>query len=330
MLTRTLLLTACLAACGGDDQVHHLADAPIPPAARGIYITLPGNAIAVFPLEAKGDVAPLRTISGNMTGLNLPLGIDVEPVTGNLFVANRRGGTVTVYNPMTSGNVAPLATLTAMGMGSPEAVAFAPSGELWVSTCPGCGASNGGDSGLWHFPAGSTTSDRRLGGTSNANTMFTVPGSLWLDPDTGELVVGNSFGGNVSIWDPSASGDVAPSRSFSPGSINLQSLAVAGSTIFVTAGVSSSIVQMFSTSSTGTPTPATLGSGNGLSVQYPGGIAVDGSENPPVIYLADYMGNAIDVIHLSGDAPGYKVASVDVISGPTTGLVMPIGVRLIK
>lgn len=327
---RHLLLVVALVGCGDDDQVFHLPDAPIPPAARGIYVTLPGNAIAVFPLDAKGDVAPLRTISGAATGLNLPLGIDVEPVTGNLFVANRRGGTVTVYNPMASGDVAPLQTLTATGMGSPEGVAFTTSGELFVSTCPGCGAANGGDVGLWHFPANSTTSDRRVGGTSNAATMFTNPSSIWIDPATGELVVGNSFGGNVSTWDPAASGDVAPTRAFSPGSINLQSLAVAGGTVFVTDGTPTKIVQMFATSATGTAQATALANGGALNVQYPGGIAIDGSEDPPVIYLADYTGNAIHVIHLAGTAPAFTLGAVDVIKGPSTGLTMPIGVRLIK
>jgi DNA-binding beta-propeller fold protein YncE len=324
---RGWLVVALLGACGGDDAVHHLPDAPIPPAARGIYVTLPGNAIAVYSLDAKGDVAPLRTISGAATGLDLPLGIDVEPVTGDLFVANRRAGTVTVYPAMASGDVAPIKTLTAAGMGSPQGVAFMPTGELFVSTCPGCGQGNGGEIGIWHFPPGSTTSDRRLGG---AATQFTNPSSIWLDPDSGELVVGNSFGGNVSSWDPAASGDVAPKRAFSPGAINLQSLAVAGGTVFVTDGSPSKIVQMFATNATGTPTAASLANGGSLNVSYPGGIAVDGSESPPVIYLADFFGNAIHVIRLSGTAPDYTLGTVDVIRGPASGLTMPLGVRLIK
>lgn len=327
---RGLLVVVALAGCGDDDQVFHLPDAPVPPAARGIYVTQAGNSILVFALDATGDVAPARTISGAATGLDLPIGFDVEPVTGDLFVANRRGGTVTVYPPMASGDVAPVKTLTATGMGSPEGVAFTTSGELFVSTCPGCGAGNGGEVGVWHFPAGTSASDRTIGGATNASTMLTNPGSIAVDPDTGQIVIGNSFGGNVSTWEPTASGDGAPARMFSPGAINLQSIAVAGGTVFVTDGSPSKIVQMFPTSATGTPASTSLANGGPLDVMYPGGVAVDGSEDPPVIYLADYSGNAIHVIRLNGKAPDVTVASVDVIRGPATGLAMPLGIRLVK
>jgi DNA-binding beta-propeller fold protein YncE len=324
-----LLLITCLAACGSDDQVHHLGDAPIPPQARGIYITQAG-AVSMFALDATGDVAPIRTITGTATGLSVPIGFDVEPVTGNLYVANRTGGTVTVYPPDGTGNRTPEKTLTATGMGSPEGVAFTTAGDLFVSTCPSCGTANGGQVGVWHFAPNSTTSDRTIGATTNASTGFTNPGTLAIDPDTGELVVGNSFGGNVATFLQSASGDVAPAHAFVPAATNLQSIAVGGGIVFVTSPGGGGVVQMYTTSATGTPTPASISNGGALMVNYPGGVAVDLVESPPVIYLADYFGNALHVIHTAGTAPDLTVARVDVIKGPATGIQGPLGIRVVR
>jgi len=323
------LFMLLVAACGDDSRVHHLPDGPpFPDAAKGIYVTLAGNKLTVYALDAVGDAAPLRTISGAATGLNLSLGFDVQPGTGDLFVANRMGGTVTVYPPEATGNVAPTKTLMATGMGSPAGVVFATNGDLYVSTCPGCGASNGGLSGVFRFPAGSNTSDATLGGTTNTNTMFTNPG-VTIDPDTGNLVVGNSFGGNVSTFPASATGDVAPIRAFSPGAINLQSVGVAAGTVFVTSGTGAAI-QMFPIGATGTPTPVTMANGGMLNVNYPAGLFIEGAGTQPVIYLADFFGNKIHIIQTAGSAPAFTVASVQTIEGPSTGLVMPIGVKIVR
>ncbi len=329
MRTPTLLLLA-LAACGEDSRVHHLADAPFPPAARGLYVTQEGGSIVVFAPDATGNAAPVRTIAGAATGLNLPIGIDVEPVTGFLYVANRRAGTVTVYPPEAIGDVGPVKTLTATGMGSPEGVAFTTSGDLYVSTCPGCGGGNGGQIGVFRFSAGSTASDATLGGTSNASTGLTNPGSLAIDPDSGELVIGNSFGGNISTFPAGASGDVLPVHAFSPGAINLQSIAVAAGTVFVAAPGSGSVLQMFPTGATGTPAPTLIKNGGALSVTYPGGVFVDGGGSSPVLYIVDYMGNAIHIVHTTGVAPELVVGSVDTIRGAATTLSGPLWVRLVR
>jgi hypothetical protein len=331
MRLHAVVVAAGLAACGGDDAVHHLPDAPIPPipeAARGIYITQ-GAGISVFALDATGDVAPVRTISGSMTGLSVPLGFDVEPGTGFLYVANRTGSTVTVYPPDGAGNIAPLKTLTAPGMGSPASVVFTPTAELFVATCPNCGTSAGGQIGVFHFAPGAMTSDRRIGGATNAMTGFTNPG-VTLDVATGLLVIGNSFGGNVSTFTQDASGDVAPLRSFQPMASNLQSIAAGGDTIFVTDPGGAGLIQMYPLAATGSPTPATINNGGMLAVNYPGGVAVDLASDPPVIYLADYFGNALHVIHLAGSAPGFTVGSVEVIKGASTGLNGPGGIRVVR
>jgi len=60
----------------------------------------------VFAANASGNAAPLRTISGSATGLNVPSGIALD-VSGNMYVANANGNSVTEYAAAAAGNVAP-------------------------------------------------------------------------------------------------------------------------------------------------------------------------------------------------------------------------------
>ncbi|PYJ69453.1 MAG: hypothetical protein DME75_11090, partial [Verrucomicrobia bacterium] len=49
--------------------------------------------ITVYPLDANGDVKPLRVIQGEKTQLNWPHAISLDPGTGDLYVANDIGKT---------------------------------------------------------------------------------------------------------------------------------------------------------------------------------------------------------------------------------------------
>jgi hypothetical protein len=84
--------------------------------------------------------APLATIAGQNTGLNIPTGIAVD-ASGNIYVANpgnaAGGGSVTVYaaNPSGTLNEAPLATISggSTGVASPKGVAVAADGKIYVA-----------------------------------------------------------------------------------------------------------------------------------------------------------------------------------------------------
>ena len=68
---------------------------------RDIYVANDGNSSAtVYSAGATGNVAPIQTITGSMTGLYYPDGIALNPLNGNIYVANPfygrlRGGAVT-------------------------------------------------------------------------------------------------------------------------------------------------------------------------------------------------------------------------------------------
>ncbi len=292
--------------------------------APGIYVTNGNDTVTVYSLGASGNTAPIRTLSGASTQLSIPIGVAVD-ASGELLVANRGGGSVTVYPALATGDVAPTRTLTAAGMGSPEGLVVGPAGDAFVSTCPGCGSANGGSVGVFHFPAASASSDFSLAG---ASTGFTDPACLALD-GSGNLWVGNAFGGDVALFPTSAMGDATPTSSFTPTpTTNIQSLAYADGTLFLT--VPSVGIALYAPGSTGSASAtATLATSAQLPINYPAGMFVDSTASPPIIYLDDYGASAVYVIHTSGTAPNLTVASVSTLQGAATGLSGPVGIHVV-
>jgi 6-phosphogluconolactonase (cycloisomerase 2 family) len=91
----------------------------------------------VYPLEANGDVAPLRVIEGDKTQLNWPAGMTIDPRSGLLFVANDGGHSVVAFGVTDEGNVAPRRVLKGpkTNLANPTGVAVdLEARELWVSS----------------------------------------------------------------------------------------------------------------------------------------------------------------------------------------------------
>lgn len=311
----------CLAAACGDDPIHHLGDAPLSQALPGIYVTTQTNTVTVFALDASGDAAPVRTIAGPSTMLSLPLGIGVDR-QGLIYVANRTGSVVTAFQKDVTGDVAPMRVLTDPMMLSPAGLAVDTNDDLYVSTCPNCGTSNGGAIGLFHFPAGSPTSDFSIQGAGLTN-----PGIV-LDSDR-NLVVANSFGGSVETFAPGSTAGATPFRTFTPaGNQNTQSEIAAGGVIILASPADGlDIYPADTTGAAATPT-ATIGQAM-LPLQYPGGMYLDASVSPPVLYVNDYVGNAIFVVQTTGSGAALGVGSVRKIVGPTTTLSNPLGITVV-
>ncbi len=302
----------------------------------GIYVTTAGNSVLVFDLDAADNAAPIRAIRGPSTGLDLPLGMAMDSKS-NLFVANRKAGTVTVYAGDANDDAAPIRTLTAPNMGSPQAVAIGPADDVFVVTCPTCGVGNGGQTGVWHFNNNSDVSDYHIGGETNQNTGLVTPVGIALisdpsNPGVGpNVVVANAFGGKVVVFAPFSPGDQLPIRTLSPRSgANVQSLAIAGNTLALS--IPGAIIDFYApTAATNAPPAATISSSpDKLPVQYPAGIAIDASVTPPVGYLSDYNGDSVYVIHTVGVAPGLAVDTVTKIGGGETQIDGPAGVIVVK
>jgi 6-phosphogluconolactonase (cycloisomerase 2 family) len=328
---------ATLVACGGGDSTA--TPAPVTPttpttptsngsAAPGIYVTNANNSVTVFALDASGNAAPQRTLSGASTGLSLPIGIGVDH-QGNLYVANRTGGTVNVYPSTASGNVAPTRSLVNAAMGSPQAIAIGAADDVYVVTCPNCGAGNGGDTGVFHFATNSSSSDYQLEGD---NTGFTVPNGLGLDQSK-NLYVGNAFGGNVAVFAPGASGNSLPIRSFTlnqNGNAQSTHVGTNSGANAIAVGMPGSGVQLYDTTASGAVNPAaTLAPSADFPLSYPSEVYFDNSVTPPVVYVNDYGASAVYVIQTAGTAPNLTVASVRTIQGAATGLSAPLGITVV-
>ena len=315
------IVSLVVAGCG-DDSVHHLGDGPPSAAMPGIYITQ-GNTITVFALDATGDAAPIRTIAGPSTMLSLPIGLGVDR-QGLIYAANRTGSVVTAFAKDASGDVAPARLLTAAGMLSPEGLAVDTNDDVFVAACPHCGGSAGGDTAIYHFPAGSTANDFTIQG---ANTNLTNPG-IALDSDR-NLVVANSFGGVVETFAPGSTGNATPFRKFTPaGNQNIQGVIAAGGVIIL--GSPTDGLDLYAADTTGDAAlpVATIGPAM-LPVQYPAGTFLDASVSPPVLYQNDFAGNTIFIVQTTGSGASLSVGSVRTIQGPSTTLAAPLGIVVI-
>jgi len=94
------------------------------------------SAITVHAADANGDVPPLRTIEGDLTGLNWPMGIDVDLIHDEIAVANYGDSSVRVFRRSGKGNVQPVRVLRGAltQIVGPVSVAIdTKNEELWVA-----------------------------------------------------------------------------------------------------------------------------------------------------------------------------------------------------
>ncbi len=92
--------------------------------------------ITTYSGDAKGDAKPLRTIQGERTKLDFPMGLAGDPLNSELAVANNGDSSVLVFSRSAEGNIAPLRVIAGprTGINRPMGVAIDPvNNELWVS-----------------------------------------------------------------------------------------------------------------------------------------------------------------------------------------------------
>jgi hypothetical protein len=77
---------------------------------------------------------PIRVISGTSTGLDVPIAVALDS-SGNIYVANSQGNSVTVYGPNANGNQPPIRVISGSSTGIvlPQGLAFDASGNLYVT-----------------------------------------------------------------------------------------------------------------------------------------------------------------------------------------------------
>jgi DNA-binding beta-propeller fold protein YncE len=147
--------------------------------------------IRVYSRTANGDVAPLRTIQGSKTGLNLPAGVAVDAVNNEIVVANDGGNSVLFFSRTANGNVAPLRSIggPATGLKNPVGVSIdAKNDEI--------GVTNWGDHSANFYrrtARGNVKPLRSIRGAPPNQPLagFGNPGALAYDPNREQVLVPN-------------------------------------------------------------------------------------------------------------------------------------------
>lgn len=101
---------------------------------RGGQFQLPS--VAAFDETASGDVKPLRTLQGEHTQLNWPMGLSLDPVHNEFAVANYGSNSILIFRRTDQGDVAPVRVIEGnrTGILGPMGVAIDPQNdELWVT-----------------------------------------------------------------------------------------------------------------------------------------------------------------------------------------------------
>ncbi len=199
-------------------------------AAAHLYVSNgDGNSITVYPANASGNVAPLRTIAGPATHIAFPQGLAFD-AAGNLLVAE--GGAldaeIDAFAPSANGNAAPLYTIlpgasSAFGFG----LAFSPDGELAEAICGSCGFGGSSDA-VQSYVLGKDAATR-ASAISGSATGLAFPYGIAYDA-AGTLYVADDSTSAIGVFAPGSSGNVAPSRTISGGAVQSPTgLAVDGS-----------------------------------------------------------------------------------------------------
>jgi DNA-binding beta-propeller fold protein YncE len=157
---------------------------------------LPGGAfdapsITVYPAAAEGEVPPIRKIQGAATQLNWPTGIDLDPVSHEIAVANNGDNSVLLFPRTGTGEIKPARIIRGArtGIDRPMAVAIdSKNSELWVANFGNHSAV------IFDLKATGNVAPKRVirnapAGTPNGG--FGNPMSVAYDPKREELLVPN-------------------------------------------------------------------------------------------------------------------------------------------
>lgn len=227
-LTGTLLAEIT----GAATNIQYALDVDVD-GAGNIYVTdYISDSILIFAPGSNGNVAPIRTIAGNLTTLEAPYGIQVFS-DGSFWLANYLSnspqGNLDYWPAGSNGNVAPTKTISGpnMGIAHPVDSITNAAGELVIS-----GYTSANDGAVAFFPSvaiGNVAPTTRIVG---GNTHLSR--AMGLDEDScGGLFVANYYQEVAVFGTPclGSQGGSSGSGSSSGSSANSSTLAETGSTV---------------------------------------------------------------------------------------------------
>ncbi|MGB8907717.1 MAG: NHL repeat-containing protein [Candidatus Cybelea sp.] len=179
-------------------------------ASGNIYVAnRDGNSVTVYAAGATGNVAPIQDISGSMTGLVHPLGLALNPLNGDIYVANeprgaKLGGKVTIYPSGSTGNIAPTGIIEGMrtAIDKPYKLTLGATGKIYVPNF---------NNSVTVYRAGARGDSAPIKTISGSNTGLEFPEQIALDTH-GRVYVANHNNMSVTVYATLANGNVAPIR----------------------------------------------------------------------------------------------------------------------
>jgi sugar lactone lactonase YvrE len=257
----TAVVASTLAAGAGAAAAHAQTSVVVAENGAG------SGAITTFTLGAS---TPVRRITGSLTGLASPEQIAADR-SGNLYVANS-SGSITVYPPTATGNVAPLRKIAgaATGLGGGVfGIAVDAAGHVY--------ASNHYRNSITEYASGANGNVAPIATLTGPATGVQLPTGIALDP-AGHLWVDNAAG--ISEYAAGANGNAAPIAAISGPQVSSSSVIAfdAAGNLFVNEtrpGPASSFeytVEEFAAGATGNPSPIATLHGPDTGLNGPSGL----------------------------------------------------------
>jgi sugar lactone lactonase YvrE len=301
---------------------------PIPPSQTHLYVfnaPSTGGSIVSFPIAAAGNVAPVTSISGNLTGLNAPLFGTID-ARGSLYAPNLNASSVTTYVAGSTGNEGPVTDLAGpyTGLGQPAGVAVAASGDYYVTNS----AYGSPYTSVTEYAAGSTGNAVPLATIRGVATTLDTPAAIALDASNYIYVsngIAASSGGWIAVFAPNSNGNIAPARVVQGGSTGLNGptgVALDASGDLYVCNRFGNSVTVYAAGANGNVAPLRTISGSKTGLNAPAGLVVDSNG---YLYVAN--NNAPSITVYAAGATG-NVMPIRTISGTKTGLSKPYGVAL--
>jgi hypothetical protein len=270
------------------------------------------NRITEYKRSATGNVAPIATISGKVTGLSFPSYIAVDP-SGHLFVANVTANSVTEYASSANGHARPIASIKGgvTQLSFPQGIALDASGRIYVA--------NGASTPYITVYGAGANGDVAPSQTIYDSTGFLTVAGLAVHGTT--IYVSNTdfnFSAQVSEYPTTANGIVTASATIGGLSAPL-GVAVEGNGKVVVAD--GGAIKVFAANANGFPTPLQTITGSNTLLNGPAGVAVGSSG----IYAADGSTPAVTSYAIGANG---NVAPLRDLTGSMTMLAAPVGVAI--
>jgi sugar lactone lactonase YvrE len=346
-----------IAVIGGDNTGLHYPQGMVLDSKGNIYVADNSGTVLVYPASSKGNASPTATIAGTDTGLNGSSDI-ARDSDGNLYLSNSYGGpadsgSVTVYSSGSSGDAAPIATITSnrTGLNGASGIALGSSGKIFVAN-----ASGGGSIGI--YPPGSYATGPPIAAIAGDDTELYYPFGIALDSAGNISVMNRSMvnnGATITEYPADSMGNVSPSATINidSGGKNFPTgMAVdrGGGLYIANQGAANcnkrscyqttpDNVAVYPAGSDGAATPDAVIVGPNTRLASPSAVAVDRSggiyvTNEGPVACTRGCGRCLPIPDGSGSVSVYAPGSggdstpTATISGPNTGLKFPYEIAL--